>query len=98
MCSDPEDRLKIYKENFEKAYLDSEIEFYNKHAQQYISSKGIISYLSYADAKLKEEEKRAQKYLETCRGSDSLELVSWLKIDFIDLILFKSKILFFFNN
>lgn len=76
MCSDPEDKLKIYKENFEKAYLESEVEFYNKHAQQYIADHGIIKYLTYADLKLKEEEKRAQKYLETCKGSNSLELVS----------------------
>lgn len=71
-----EDRLKIYKENFEKAYLESLVEFYNKHAQQFISENGIISYLTYAENKLKEEEKRAQKYLETCKGSNSIELVS----------------------
>jgi len=70
--------LKIYKENFEKAYLNSEIEFYNKHAQQFISDNGIISYLTYADTKLKEEEKRATKYLEICKGSNSLELVEKL--------------------
>ena len=74
LCSDPDDKLKIYKENFEKAYLESEIEFFNKHAQQYIADNGIISYLTYADGKLKEEEKRAQKYLETCKGSNSLEI------------------------
>lgn len=67
--------MKIYKENFEKAYLNSEIEFYNKHAQQFIADNGIINYLTYADTKLKEEEKRALKYLETCKGSNSLELV-----------------------
>ncbi len=75
LCSDPDDRLKIYKENFERAYLDSEIAYYNQHAQQYISDNGIICYLTYADAKIKEEEKRALKYLETCKGRESLELV-----------------------
>lgn len=75
LCSDSDDKLKIYKENFEKAYLESEIEFYNKHAQQFITDNGIIKYLTYADSKLKEEEKRAQKYLETCKGSNSLDLV-----------------------
>jgi cullin 5 len=74
LCSDSEDKLKIYKENFEKAYLESEIEFYNKHAQQFITDNGIIKYLTYADCKLKEEEKRAQKYLETCKGSNSIDL------------------------
>lgn len=75
MCSDVDDKLKIYKENFEKAYLESTIEFYNQHAQDYISKNGIISYLTYADLKLREEERRGNKYLETCKGSDSLQLV-----------------------
>jgi cullin-5 len=75
LCSDTEDRLKIYKENFEKAYLVSMTEFYNKHAQLFITENGIISYLSYADSKMKEEEKRAYKYLETCKGSTSIDLV-----------------------
>jgi len=74
LCSDPEDKLKIYKENFEKAYLESEVEFYNKHAQQYIADHGIIQYLTFADAKLKEEDKRAHKYLETCKESSSIDL------------------------
>ena len=76
LCSDPDDKLKIYKENFEKAYLEAEVEFYNKHAQQFIAQNGIINYLTYAEQKLKEEEKRAHKYLETCKGSTSIELVS----------------------
>lgn len=80
MCSDSDDKLKIYKENFEKAYLNSEIEFYNKHAQQFIAENGIINYLTFADSKLKEEEKRALKYLETCKGSNSLDLVNFKSI------------------
>lgn len=81
LCSDPEDKLKIYKENFEKAYLESETEFYNKFAQQYISENGIIKYLRYADSKLKEEEKRALKYLETSKDSCSIDLHSQTCID-----------------
>lgn len=75
LCSDPEDKLKIYKDNFEKAYLESTNEFYSQHAQDYISKNGIINYLTYADMKLKEEERRGNKYLETCKGSDSIQLV-----------------------
>ena len=89
MCSDPDDRLKIYKENFERAYLDSEVAYYNKYAQKFISDKGIIEYLTYADAKIKEEEKRAQKYLETCKGQKSLELVGF----FAFLVSFKQHLL-----
>lgn len=76
LCSDNDDKLKIYKENFEKAYLESEVEYYSKNAQQYISENGIIKYLRYADAKIKEEEKRALKYLETSKESNSIELVN----------------------
>lgn len=75
MCCDPEDRLKIYKENFEKAYFDALIEFYHIHAREFITKHGIIEYLTYADSKLKEEERRASKYLETGKGSDSLDSV-----------------------
>jgi len=76
LCSDLEDRLKIYKENFEKVYLESEVEFYKTHAQSFISENGIIKYLHYADTKIKEEAKRAVKYLETSHGSNSIELVN----------------------
>lgn len=86
LCSDPEDRLKIYKENFEKAYLDSLIEFYHIHAREFISQNGIIEYLTYADSKLKEEERRAAKYLETCKGSNSLDLVNMKILDHLNKI------------
>ena len=75
LCCDPEDKLKIYREHFEKAYLESTIEFYNKQALDFLVANGVIEYLKYADAKLKEEEKRAQKYLETSKESSSIELV-----------------------
>lgn len=96
LCSDPEDKLKIYKENFERAYLESEIEFYNKHAQDYIHENGIIKYLRYAELKLKEEEKRAMKYLEVSKESTSLELHRKTSIDVLvtkyqDLMIAESK-------
>lgn len=75
MCCDPEDKLKIYKDNFEKAYMESTIEFYSKQALDFLVANGVIEYLKYADAKLKEEEKRALKYLETTKDSSSIELV-----------------------
>jgi cullin-5 len=76
LCSNSDDKLKIYHENFEKAYLDSTSEFYAQHAQTFIAEHGIIKYLEYADSKLKEEEKRGLKYLETCKGSESMNLVN----------------------
>lgn len=74
LCCDPEDKLKIYKDNFEKAYMESTIEFYSKQALDFLVANGVIEYLKYADAKLKEEEKRALKYLETTKDSSSIEL------------------------
>ncbi len=76
-----EDKLKIYRLNFEKAYLDAEIEFYNKDAQEFISKNGIIEYLNYAEMKFKEEKRRAEKYLETSNESTSLELQEKISID-----------------
>ena len=61
LCSDSDDKLKIYRQNFEKAYLDAEIEFYNKDAQKFISNNGIIEYLNYAEMKFKEEKRRAEE-------------------------------------
>ncbi|CAG2053896.1 unnamed protein product [Timema podura] len=54
LCSNPDDKLQIYRDNFEKAYLQVN---------------GVQSYMKYADSKLREEEQRAQKYLESCSGS-----------------------------
>lgn len=69
MCSNPEDKLQIYRENFEKAYIEATEAFYKTKAPQYLEANGVQNYMRYADHKLKEEEQRAQKYLETFSGS-----------------------------
>ncbi|PNF13705.1 Cullin-5 [Cryptotermes secundus] len=69
LCSNPEDKLQIYRENFERAYMDATEEFYKMKAPQYLQANGVQNYMKYADAKLREEEQRAQKYLESCSGS-----------------------------
>jgi len=43
--------------------------FYKMKAPQYLQANGVQNYMKYADAKLREEEQRAQKYLESCSGS-----------------------------
>jgi cullin-5 len=43
--------------------------FYKMKAPQYLQTNGVQNYMKYADAKLREEEQRAQKYLESCSGS-----------------------------
>jgi cullin-5 len=75
LCSDPENKLKIYQENFEKAYLDATAQFYRMHAERYLQENGVHEYMKYAQQKLEEEEKRAQRYLENSKDSKSLDKV-----------------------
>ena len=75
LSSDCEDKLKIYRDNFEKAYLDATQAFYRAKAPQYLDANGVQNYMRYADQKLKEEEQRASRYLETRRDSKSVEVV-----------------------
>lgn len=53
-------------ENFEKAYIDSTEAFYKLKAPQYLEVNGVQNYMRYAESKLREEEQRANKYLESC--------------------------------
>lgn len=76
LSSDAEDKLKIYRENFEKAYLEATESFYKAKAPEYLVSNGVQNYMRYADAKLKEEEQRATRYLETRKGCNSVAVVS----------------------
>ncbi|CAJ0954473.1 unnamed protein product, partial [Ranitomeya imitator] len=73
LCSNPEDKLQIYRDNFEKAYLDSTERFYRTQAPSYLQQNGVQNYMKYADAKLREEEKRAVRYLETRRECNSVQ-------------------------
>ena len=76
LSSDADDKLKIYRENFEKAYLAAAEEFYKQNAHEYLSDNGVQNYMKYADQKLKEEESRARRYLETGYGCQSVSAVS----------------------
>ncbi len=69
MCSNPEDKLLIYRENFEKTYIEATERFYKTKAPEYLRLNGVENYMKYAETKLKEEEIRAQKYLESCSNS-----------------------------
>ncbi|XP_057216080.1 cullin-5 isoform X4 [Triplophysa rosa] len=73
LCSNADDRLQIYRENFEKAYLDSTERFYKTQAPSYLQQNGVQNYMKYADGKLREEEKRAQRYLEARRECNSVQ-------------------------
>ncbi len=69
LCSDPDDKLKIYRDNFEKSYVEATEQFYQVKATQYLQENGVQNYMRYAFGKLKEEEGRAKKYLEPASGS-----------------------------
>jgi cullin-5 len=64
LCSNTFDRLKIYRENFEAAYIQSTEMFYRLKAPEQLETNGVQAYMRYADSKLREEEARAQRYLE----------------------------------
>lgn len=71
-------------ENFEKAYIDSTEAFYKLKAPQYLEINGVQNYMRYAESKLREEEQRANKYLESC----SIATVSYLKcLGLVDQVL-----------
>lgn len=65
LCSNHEDRLQIYREYFEQAYINTTKLFYITRAPEYLEVHGIHDYMKYADIKIQEEKVRAQKYLDT---------------------------------
>lgn len=69
LCSNSADKLFIYRENFEAAYMQATAEFYKVKADEYLSENGVQAYMVFADTKLKEEEARAERYLEPGSGS-----------------------------
>ena len=76
LSTDSDNKLKIYKDNFEKAYVDATEEYYLTKASEYLFVNGVLNYMHYAAAKLKEEETRAKRYLETRTGCTSVYVVS----------------------
>lgn len=64
LCSNTDDKLKIYRDNFEASYLQATTAFYRLKASEQLQSNGVQMFMRYADTKLREEEARAQRYLE----------------------------------
>ncbi|UJR28216.1 hypothetical protein I4U23_009466 [Adineta vaga] len=73
--TDEKEKYKVYIENFERAYLNETTRFYKQKTGQYLAEHGILAYLHYADQKLKEEEKRARRYLESVTECNSVPLL-----------------------
>uniref|UniRef100_A0A8C7LUI6 Cullin-5 n=1 Tax=Oncorhynchus mykiss TaxID=8022 RepID=A0A8C7LUI6_ONCMY len=47
LCSNTDDKLQIYRENFEKAYMDSTERFYRTQAPSYLQQNGVQNYMKY---------------------------------------------------
>lgn len=75
LSTDHTDPLRIYKEHFERKYLESTDNYYRAHASSYLAANGVLNYLKYADGKLAEEELRGKQYLETQKSIKSVELL-----------------------
>lgn len=56
----------MYKNYYERAYIETTKSFYKTRASEYLKNHGVIKYMQYADAKIFEEEIRCLRYLETC--------------------------------
>lgn len=65
LCSNAEDRLEIYREHFEAAYFKATSSFYSIKSSYQQQTNGVQSFLKYADSKIREEEIRAKRYLES---------------------------------
>lgn len=81
---------QVYRTYFEEPYLTATTEFYMVKAQAFLQDNGVHAYMRYAEQKLKEEEARGARYLET--SADSAYklrkcLVDELIIKYMDVIL-----------
>lgn len=74
LCSNATDKLQIYRVHFEAAYIETTEAFYWIKAPEQLQAHGVEHYMRYAEAKLREEELRAQKYLEP--NSTSVQLLT----------------------
>lgn len=88
LSSNAEDKLEIYRENFEMAYLKATAEFYRLKSAEQQQENGVLAYMKYADAKLREEEVRAKRYLEPSSFSIlTYTLVKVLIVDHLNSII-----------
>jgi len=88
LSSNVEDKLEIYRDNFEMAYLKATAEFYRLKSAEQQQENGVLAYMKYADSKLREEEVRAKRYLEPSSFSIlTYTLVKVLIVDHLNSII-----------
>uniref|UniRef100_A0A915JHE6 Cullin-5 n=1 Tax=Romanomermis culicivorax TaxID=13658 RepID=A0A915JHE6_ROMCU len=61
LSCDSNDRLSIYRQYFEKSYLESTENYYRSRASIFLHENGVQAYTRYVDQKLIEEEERGRQ-------------------------------------
>lgn len=57
--------LDVYKEQFEKAFLEATEQYYKHESETFLAENSVSEYLRKADIRLREEENRVERYLHT---------------------------------
>ncbi|KAF5382559.1 hypothetical protein D9615_002947 [Tricholomella constricta] len=57
--------LDIYKEHFETPFIDATEAYYKKESEAFLAESSVSDYLKKAEERLKEEEDRVERYLNT---------------------------------
>lgn len=71
LCSNPDDKLQIYRDNFEKAYMDSTERFYRTQAPAYLQQNGVQNYMKYVSRRRRRRCCRIRSTLLAGWGSSS---------------------------
>ena len=69
------DKMEIYKKYIEDPYLVETERFYKKESGEFISTNGILNYLTKAITRVEEEEIRAKKYLEKISEKKAISVI-----------------------
>lgn len=75
LCYYLQDKLFIYRNNYERVYIATTEAFYRTSGQAYYQAHGILQYMKWVDGKIKEEHDRANRYLEAHSLSKVLSAV-----------------------
>lgn len=55
--------LEVYKENFERSFIEATRAYYKAESEAFVASHSVSEYLRKAEERLKEEDGRVERYL-----------------------------------